>query len=67
MVNDLMNIFDGVCTEIGVRPILSKQLTKGAPAWIPNDQILEKIQDVNVHNSPLMGVVRKVHAKVLGL
>ena len=66
-VNDLMTVFDGVRTEIGVKPILSKQLAKGALAWIPNDQILEKIQDVNIHNSPLMGVVRKVHANVLGL
>ena len=67
MVNDLMNIFDGVCIEIGVRPILSKQLAKGGLAWIPNNQILEKIQDVEIHNSSLMGVVRKVHANVLGL
>ena len=67
MVNHFMNIFDGLCTEIGVRPILSKQLAKGGLAWIPNDQILEKIQDVEIYNSPLMGVVRKVHANVLDL
>ena len=47
-----MTVFDGVHTEIGVKPIFSKQLAKGALAWIPNDQILEKIQDVDIHNSP---------------
>ena len=64
-VNDLMSVFDAVRTEIGVKPILSKQLAKGALAWIPNDQVLEQIQDVEINSNPLMGVVKKVHAKVV--
>ena len=64
-VNHLMSVFDGVRTEIGVKPILSKQLAKGALAWIPNDQVLEQIQDVEINSTPLMGVVKKVHAKVV--
>ena len=64
-VNHLMSVFDGVHTEIGVKPILSKQLAKGALAWIPNEQVLEQIQDVEINSCPLMGVVKKVHAKVV--
>ena len=64
-VNHLMSVFDGVRSEIGVKPILSKQLAKGALAWIPNDQVLEQIQDTEINSCPLMGVVKKVHAKVV--
>ena len=64
-VNHLMSVFDGVHSEIGVKPILSKQLAKGALAWIPNDQVLEQIQDVEMNSCPLMEVVKKVHAKVV--
>ena len=64
-VNHLMSVFDGVRSEIGVKPILSKQLAKGALAWIPNDQVLEQIQDVEINSCPLMEVVKKVHAKVV--
>ena len=41
-VNHLMNVFDQVHAEIGVKPILSKQLAKGALAWIPNENLLIK-------------------------
>ena len=34
-VNDLMNVFDKVCSEMGVKPISAKQLAKCALAWIP--------------------------------
>ena len=34
-VNHLMNVFDQVRVEIGAKAILSKQLAKGALAWIP--------------------------------
>ena len=59
-----MNVFDQVRTEIGAKLILSKQLAKGALAWIPNDTLVNQIQDVEVHNSPLMNVVRNVHNSV---
>ena len=41
-VNDLMTVFDGVRKEIGVKPILSKQLAKGALVWIPMIKFLRK-------------------------
>ena len=63
-VNDLMNVFDQVRAEIGAKPILSKQLAKGALAWIPNEKLVNQIQDVKVHNSPLMNIVRNVHFSV---
>ena len=37
-VNDLMKVFDQVRVEIGAKPILSKQLAKGALAWISNEK-----------------------------
>ena len=60
-VNHLMNVFDQVHEEIGAKAILSKQLAKGALAWIPNEKLVHQIQDVKVHNTPLMNVVRNVH------
>ena len=63
-VNDLMKVFDQVRTEIGAKPILSKQLAKGALAWIPNEKLVHQIQDVEVHNNPLMNVMRNVHNNV---
>ena len=63
-VNDLMKVFDQVHTEIGAKPILSKKLAKGALAWIPNEKLVHQIQDVKVHNNPLMNVVRNVHNNV---
>ena len=63
-VNHLMNVFDQVRAEIGAKPILSKQLAKGALAWIPNEKLVNQIQDVEVHNTPLMNIVRNVHFSV---
>ena len=63
-VNHLMDVFDQVRTQIGVKPIFSKQLAKGALAWIPNGILVDQIQDVEIHNSPLMNVVRNVHSSV---
>ena len=63
-VNDLMKVFDQVRTEIGAKLILSKQLAKGALAWIPNKKLVHQIQDVEVHNNPLMNVMRNVHNNV---
>ena len=63
-VNHLMNVFNQVHAEIGAKPILSKQLAKGALAWIPNEKLVNQIQDVKVHNTPLMYIVRNVHNSV---
>ena len=63
-VNDLMKVFDQVRAEIGAKAILSKQLAKGALAWISNEKLVHQIQDVEVHNNPLMNVVRNVHNNV---
>ena len=63
-VNDLMKVFDQVYAEIGAKPILSKQLAKGTLAWISNEKLVHQIQDVEVHNNPLMNVVRNVHNNV---
>ena len=63
-VGHLMNVFDQVRTEIGIKPILSKQLAKGALAWILNEKLVDQIQDVEVHNSPLMSVIRNAHIDV---
>ena len=63
-VNHLMNVFDQVRAEIGAKPILSKQLAKGALAWIPKEKLVNQIQDVEVHNTPLMYIVRNVHNNV---
>ena len=60
-VNHLMNVFDQVRAEIGAKAILSKQLAKGALAWILNEKLVHQIQDVEVHKTPLMNVVRNVH------
>ena len=59
-----MNVFDQVRAEIGAKAILSKQLAKGALAWIPNEKLVHQIQDVEVHNTPLMNVVRNVHNRL---
>ena len=45
-VNDLMKVFDQVPAEIGAKPMLSKQLAKGALAWISNEKLVHQIQDV---------------------
>ena len=63
-VNHLMNVFNQVCVEIGAKAILSKQLAKGALAWIPNEKLVHQIQDVKVNNTPLMNVVRNVHNRL---
>ena len=63
-VNHLMNVFDQVHVEIGAKAILSKQLAKGALAWILNEKLVHQIQDVKVHNTPLMNVVRNVHNRL---
>ena len=63
-VNHLMNVFDQVCVEIGAKAILSKQLPIGPLARILNEKLVHQIQNVEVHNTPLMNVVRNVHNRL---
>ena len=46
-VNELMDVFDKVRQELGLKPVFSKQLAKGALAWISNDEIVSRL-----HNAP---------------
>ena len=55
--NILMNVFDQVCIDIGLQPILSLQLAKCKLADIPKLQLLNQMQDVVLHNSTLMDAV----------
>ena len=57
-VNDLMNVFDKVCSKMGVKPIFAKQLAKCALAWIPFEQVEMKIAD---RDSALPEAVRTVY------
>ena len=41
-VLDMMIVFDKVCEDLGLKPIFSKQLAKGALAWISVDEIQSK-------------------------
>ena len=56
-INILMNVFDHVRKDIGLKPILSSQLAKCALAFIPKLQICNQMQDVVLLNSTLMDVV----------
>ena len=38
-VDELINVFDKVHSEIGVKPIFGKQLAKCAVAWIPLNEM----------------------------
>ena len=53
----LMNVFDQVHIDIGLKPILSLQLAKCALTYIPKLQLLNQMQDVVLHNSTLMDAV----------
>ena len=63
-VNILMNVFDQVRIDIGLKPILSLQLAKCALAYIPKLQLVNQMQDVVLHNSTLMDVVRSAYISV---
>ena len=63
-VNILVNVFDQVCIDIGLKPILSLQLAKCALAYIPKLQLVNQMQDVVLHNSTLMDVVRSAYISV---
>ena len=61
-VNDLMNVFDNVHSEMGVKPIFAKQLAKFALAWIPFEQVEVKIAD---RDSALAEAVRTVYVNMI--
>ena len=63
-INILMNVFDQVRKDIGLKPILSSQLAKCALAFIPKLQICNQMQDVVLLNSTLMDVVRSAYISV---
>ena len=63
-VNILMNVFDQVCKEMKLKPILSTQLAKCALAYIPKLQIFNQMQDVVLHNSTLMDVAQSAYISV---
>ena len=52
-----MNVFDKVHSEMSVKLIFAKQLAKCALAWIPFEQVEEKIAD---RDSALADAVRTV-------
>ena len=63
-INILMNVFDQVRKEMGLKPIMSAQLAKCALAYIPKLQIVNQLQDVVLYNSTLMEVVRSSYISV---
>ena len=62
--NILMNVFDQVHIDIGLKLILSLQLAKCALAYIPKLQLLNQMQDVVLHNSTLMDAVQSAYISV---
>ena len=65
-VHHLMNVFDTVRSKIGAKPVFSKQLAKGAMAWIQASTFLEQLRrNQDMCLSPLIDVIRKVHDNVL--
>ena len=63
-INILMNVFDQVRKEIGLKPIMSTQLAKCSLAYIPKFHIVNQLQDVVLHNSTLMDAVRSAYISV---
>ena len=60
-IGTLMSVFDQVCKDIRLKPIMSAQLAKCAMVYIPKFQIVNQIQDVVLHNSTLMEAVRNAY------
>lgn len=60
-VSDMMIVFDQVHEDLGLKPIFSKQLAKGALAWISVDEIQSKLQNLLEQHSPLVSTVTHVH------
>ena len=63
-ISILMNFFDQVRADMGLKKILSSQLARCALAYIPRIQISKQIQDPVLHNSTLMEAVRSAYISV---
>ena len=63
-ISTLMNVFDQLRKEIGLKPIMSAQLAKCALAYIPKFHLVNQMQDVILHNSTLMEAVRNAYISV---
>ena len=61
-LNDLMNVFDKVPSEMDVKPIFAKQLAKCDLVWIPFKQVEAKIAD---RDSALAEAVRTVYVNMI--
>ena len=64
-INILMNVFDQLRKDMGLKPIMSAQLAKCALAFIPKLQIANQLQDVALYNSLLMETVRSAYISVI--
>ena len=63
-IGTLMSVFDQLCKDMGLKPIMSAQLAKCALAYIPKFHIVNQMQDVVLHNSTLMTAVRNAYISV---
>ena len=63
-IDILMNVFDQVRKDMGLKAIMSTQLAKCALAFIPKLQLLNQMQDFVLHNSTLMETVRSAYISV---
>lgn len=62
--HELMNVFDGVRSKIGAKPILSKQLAKSAMAFISVPYFLDQVRKNQENTSSLIDIVRKVNDSI---
>ena len=60
----LMNVFDKLRKDIGLKPIMSTQLARCTIAYIPKFQIVNQMQDIVLHNSPQMEAVHNAYLSV---
>ena len=63
-ITTLMNVFDQLRKDLGLKQILSSQLAKCALAYIPRIQIANQIRDPTLHNSTLAEAVRSAYISV---
>ena len=63
-ISTLMNVFDQLRKDIGLKPITSGQLAKCALTYIPKFHLVNQMQDVTLHNSTLMEAVHNAHLSV---
>ena len=64
-INILMNVFDQLRKDMGLKLIMSAQLAKCTLAFIPKLQIPNQLQDVALYNSLLMEAVRSAYISVI--